>query len=329
MSKQTASDQYHQQGVALISVLFVVVILTVLASQLLTQGWRDLDRTQWLQEQAQAYQYALGGEQLARQLLFADWQRLRSEGLNISPVPGPPSLYQPERGEIRLKITDLQGQINLNNILQTSYQTMIQRFFHDALQQPQLMTLLADWADGDTLPRPGGQEDSFYLSQSQPYRAGNRLLAHWSELNLLDGSLSPDTLKNVSSWVSTLPKPTPVNINTLTSERATVIHPGLSAAQLEASRAQGAFTSTNDFLQSTITAGLEILPTTITVNSEFYEATVLATRGDFQQALSSRFYMNPANGKIDLLDRSFLISTVQRQQLQGFEDFQDETDTAL
>lgn len=318
---------HRQRGVALLSVLFVVVVLTALVSQLLTLGWRDLERTQWLQDQAQAYQYALGGEQLARQILHADGQALREEGINISPVPPPPARYHPDRGEIRLQITDLQGRLNLNNAQRTDQQGLVGRFFSQALQQPQLVAPLTDWVDSDTLPRPGGQEDNHYLSQPQPYRGGNRLMSHWSELNMLDSNINSDMLRSASSWLTTLPRPTPLNINTLSGEIASIIHPGLSAAQLDAARMQGPFPAINAFLQDPTTAGLEINTTALTVNSEFFQATVLATRGEFQQPLVSRFFFS--NGEIDLLDRSPLIGTAARQKLQGYKEFQDETDTAF
>jgi len=320
---------HRQQGIALLSVLFVVVILTVLVSQLLTLGWRNLERTQWLQDQAQAYQYALGGEQLARQILFVRWQALREEGLNISPIPGPPARYQPDRGEIRLQITDLQGRLNLNNIQDGNRRSTLQRFFADTVQQPQLIAPLADWTDGDSLPRAGGQEDSHYLSQSQPYRAGNRLLAHWNELKLLESNLEPDAFSHLGPWLTTLPGTTPLNINTLAAELATLIHPGLSPVQLAASQVQGGFQSTQAFLQNPITAGLEIDTGAITVTSGFFQAAVLATHGGFEQSLVSRFYFNPVTGDIDLLDRSLLMATLQQRQLQDFTDFQDDTDTAL
>src|SRR5690606_296502 len=160
--------------------------------------------------------------------------------------------------------------------------------------------------DGDSLPRAGGQADSHYLSQSQPYRAGNRRLAHWNELKLLASNLEPDALSPPGPSPRTPPGAPPPTTHTLAAGRPTLPHPGLSPAQLAASQVQGGFQSTQAFLQNPITAGLEIDTGAITVTSGFFQAAVLATHGGFEQSLVSRFYFNPVTGDIDLLDRSLL-----------------------
>lgn len=106
----------RENGAALISVLLIFTIITILVSQLITRSQADIERTYWLTTEAQAYQYAVGGELLARQVLHSQYQALKSEGLTMSPVPELLPLYQPDHGEMAVEIIDLQGLINLNNI---------------------------------------------------------------------------------------------------------------------------------------------------------------------------------------------------------------------
>jgi general secretion pathway protein K len=107
----------RERGAALITVMLVVCWAAVILMGMLSRQALDVQRTENLLDQAQAYAYAQGAEELARQVLAADaralpgvdhpgqaWARLR-EG-----VPA-------ERGTLEFTIEDLQGRFNLNALL--------------------------------------------------------------------------------------------------------------------------------------------------------------------------------------------------------------------
>jgi len=204
------------KGAALISVLLIFAIITILATQLITRSQADIERTRWLITEAQAYQYALGGEALARQILWQQHQDLKSKGGTASPIPQLLPVYQPDNGQMAIEIVDLQGRINLNNISgQQIQRRAIENLFKGVLLKPRLTTLLADWADSDTTPQAGGAEDFHYLSLEMPYRAGNKPLADRSELQLLP-DITHEEYLNVEEYLTALKAPTTININTLT-----------------------------------------------------------------------------------------------------------------
>ncbi|MCK9503787.1 MAG: type II secretion system minor pseudopilin GspK [Porticoccaceae bacterium] len=306
---------WNQRGIALISVLFVVVVITLLLSQLLTQRWSDIEHTRWLVEDAQAYQYALGGEQLARQILYDDQQNLKAQGLFISPLPRPISMYEPDHGEIRLKITDLKGLINLNSI-NSGGETLINRFMTEFLQQPQGTSILGDWIDNDNLPRPGGAEDSDYLSSQPSYRNANRNLTDSSELHALEG-MNSDLLNQTEHWLVALDNSPTININTMPSQLVTLIHPTISASEFEIARNSfpSGFGSVATFMTSELMAGLTFDASLLTTTSSFFSASVSASAGKTVVNLSSRFRIDGATGKIILLDRNFLIQPTLKRQL--------------
>ena len=62
----------HQRGVALITVLLVVTLAAVITSEVVSRLYFHIQRIDNQQARAQAYQYALGGEELVRQLLYQD-----------------------------------------------------------------------------------------------------------------------------------------------------------------------------------------------------------------------------------------------------------------
>ncbi len=105
------------KGVALITVMLVFAIASAIAITLVSRQHRDIVRTTALLNQMQAEEYALGAEELARQILAEDgqtnpdivylsqrWASLQ----NTLPI---------ENGEIILHIDDLQGRFNLNSLI--------------------------------------------------------------------------------------------------------------------------------------------------------------------------------------------------------------------
>lgn len=63
----------RSRGVALISVLLIVALATTLAHQMAARHSLSIAQSRLLISASQARQYALGGEEYARQILYADW----------------------------------------------------------------------------------------------------------------------------------------------------------------------------------------------------------------------------------------------------------------
>lgn len=295
-----------QTGVALISVLLVFAIITILASQLITRTQMDIERTRWLVTEAQAYQYALGGEAIARQLIYTGQETLKAEGHDVSFVPKKLPAFQPDHGKIAVEIIDEQGLLNINNINgNTEHRQILSRFFANILQKPELSSYLSDWVDTDSSPQPGGAEDFSYFSHEPPYRTANRPVSELSELMALPEVVNKD-YEAASSLLSALPEATSININTAPEGVLSTIHPELSGSQIVNYREQypPGFTSVESFLASDITAGLSIENAPITVKSAYFSAKVRANVNDRVIWLHSRFIFDHESMSIKLISRS-------------------------
>lgn len=110
----------NEPGIALITVMFVFILTSTLVTAMLARQQLDMLRSANMIDQAQAYQYALGAEELARQVLAEDakltpdidypgqaWAQL-SAGVPV------------ERGTLSFALEDLQGRFNLNTLITTS-----------------------------------------------------------------------------------------------------------------------------------------------------------------------------------------------------------------
>lgn len=107
----------NEKGVALITVMLVFVIAAGIAMSMLSRQQLDIARTANLLEQTQAYQYALGAEELARQTLYEN--AIKSPGLDHSGQSW--AMMQKgfpiENGQVDITVEDLQGKFNLNSLL--------------------------------------------------------------------------------------------------------------------------------------------------------------------------------------------------------------------
>ena len=75
----TRGSYPRQTGVALISVLLIVVIATVLGVAMTREQNHAITRARLALEQTRVHQYALGGEELARQILHTDFIEAREK----------------------------------------------------------------------------------------------------------------------------------------------------------------------------------------------------------------------------------------------------------
>jgi general secretion pathway protein K len=319
-----------ENGAALISVLLIFTLITILASQLITRSQADIERTYWLTSEAQAYQYALGGEVLARQVLYSKYQALKSEGLSLSPVPELLPPYQPDHGEIAVEIVDLQGLINLNNIKGNPEQRKISvRLFNHLLRKPELPPLLADWVDADSSPQAGGGEDYLYLTFEPSYRTANRPISDPSELMALPGMEFEDYVE-VSGFLSALNQPTALNLNTAPAEVLSLIDAELSGEQVANHRelSPNGFTSVEEFLLSDMAAGLNLAPSALTVTSGYYGVKIRASINERIVWLYVRLRFDNETGQITLIDRtptqSLSLNTLSLEAMETTDSDQDD-----
>ncbi|MEZ5523952.1 MAG: type II secretion system minor pseudopilin GspK [Pseudomonadales bacterium] len=300
----------HQQGVALISVLLVMAIATVIASEVASRVSFHIQRTDNQQTRAQAYQYALGGEALVRQVLHEDLENSEYDHLGEKWATLKP-LYKFDQGQLKIQLVDLQSRLNINNLVtregllnEPAYIQFL-KLFNTLALDPQLLDTLVDWLDKDSTPKTINSEDTGYLASETPYRAANRPLAHLSELALLQGWTQKD-IDQLAPFVIALPTATRINVNTASatvlSTLAEKLTP-LNSANLVASQQNGGFQSMDEFLAHDQLAGIAVNSAAADIHSDYFSAYVVSDFADKTVHLHSIFYRNPASGEIKLVSR--------------------------
>ena len=231
-SMYKGSGQYvRQKGVALITALLIVALVSVTAVAMTSRQQLDIRRTANILQGDQAYVFALGGEAFAKQVLKKDDAKVDHKEEDWA-TQLPPMPFQ--GGILQFTLDDLNSRFNLNNLVKQGKRSDndVARFAQlinvlkdkdeasDEFKQiisSELANAVVDWIDADNDAQPGGAEDNDYLERERPYRAANQLMVSPSELMLVKG-FTPGIYKAIQPYVIALPVRTKINVNTATNE---------------------------------------------------------------------------------------------------------------
>jgi general secretion pathway protein K len=270
-----------QSGVALVTALLVVSVVTVAAVAMATRQHIDVRRTGNLIHGEQAYDYAVAAESWARVILRRDLQDNDYDSLADDWATALPPLAV-EGGQVDGAVEDLQGRFNLNNLVDPGSQgegagneesiAYYKRLLDLLGLELALADALLDWLDADVNARyPNGAEDEFYLLLERPYRAANRLLVSVSELRLVKG-YDPPAIELLLPHVTALPEETSINVNTATPLVLQALNAELTESDVSGlivDRGETGYENINDFLSHNSLAGLE-LDVDVDVTSDFF-----------------------------------------------------------
>lgn len=305
----------NSSGVALITILLVVVIATVLGVSMTTDQHFAISRAQTFQSQSVVKQYALGGEELARQILYQDFLDAPEVDHLGESWAAENLKFDFEEGEIELKITDLQGSINVNSLLIEGgdarvAKSRVQTIFSEQGADPIFVDRIKDWIDEDNGVSGVGAEDFDYLGLDRPYRTANQKMVNVSELRLvLD--MDRETFELISPYIAAVANPNvDININTASPIVLQAVAPGLdrsSAESITASRDNGTpYNSVEDFFadpaQNQTSANNANL-TGLSVQSSFFQVSVRARFQDRFGYLTSVIQRDRTNGTLRVIYR--------------------------
>jgi len=307
--------RFHQNGVALITILLVVVIATVLGVSMVTEQKFAINRAQTTFGQTVARQYSLGGEELARQILhqdFVDSPDTDHLGENWALEV---SKFEFEDGEVIFHIEDLQAKFNLNSLIQNGAGGQItrQRFItllNELALDRSFADRIIDWIDLNETVSPLGAESYDYLGLERPYRSADKLMVDSSELRLIL-ELQKEQYQALSPFVTSLMNPaTSINVNTITPQMMVVLAPGLSldiAESIVSNRNDGnPYGSVADFTgDPALGEGANTIKVQgLSVQSNFFQVNIRARYQDRFANLTSIIQRDPVDGSMQVIYRN-------------------------
>lgn len=212
----------RQRGIAVITAILVVALVASAASFMAWQQQLWVRQVENLNTQAQSRAVVLAALQWARSALAQDARENQVDHLDegwaqpLTPLPV-------DGGELAGSVADQQGLFNLNSVVRDGKTSatdlaVFRRLLELLDLPPDLANAVVDWIDPDgEVSYPGGAEDMDYLGLEPPYRAGNRALTSVDGLARVKG-FDAETLARLRPFVTALPAPTQVNVNTAPAE---------------------------------------------------------------------------------------------------------------
>lgn len=300
-------------------VLFVFALVTILASGMISRQSLFIKKASNTLTQSQAYEYALGAEQVARQILRVDWDDDKKDNKfvdGLDEVWGKGAAGFPiDYGVIEAQIDDLQGRLNINSLVNSdgSKDTAVIERFNNLFQvlgiEEITVEKLVDWIDENTdQDSMDGAEDGEYLIKEKPYRTGNQPFVSTSELMLIEG-MTPEIYKKILPHVAALPSGIKaINVNTCSLEVLRSLAKGKVLSEKEGQaiinqREESSFEKVDDFKARPEYAGLQ-LNGVFSVNSEVFMVSSKVTLADRVSRLISVLYRDSKDGKLTLMERN-------------------------
>ncbi len=316
----------RQQGVALITVLLIISLVTIISVELSDKLQLETRRTENLINYEQALQYAYGAETLAITILQDDIED--DPGLDhLGEIWATKGVIFPiSNGDITGEIRDLNSCLNINSVVTASNNGWVSekslpgRILYTrllaTLELPELLVdSLVDWIDSDDQPSGiGGAEDIDYGSREWPYRTANTLLADITELRAIQG-YTDDVYDRIEPYLCALPDPgiLDININTIspdTPELLMILVPHVqksTVVEILARRPIGGYKKTDDFWKLEELNNTEpdaVGKSVITVNSKLFMLRTRSKVGRSQATLNSVLSRNIYEG-VKVIYRNF------------------------
>jgi general secretion pathway protein K len=274
----------RQKGVAVIMAILIVALAAMVASALMWEQSLWLRQVENENNRAEANAIAIAGTTLAAAILNNDARNIVDlQGVWSQPLPPMPV----DSGEISGFIQDQQGFFNLNNLVNNGKIDQDQKAIFERLLglldiPAELGNSLADWiSDDNETQDPGGTEDAYYLGLHPPYRAAHRMLTEVDDLSKVRG-FNSNYIHRLTPFVTVLPRPTRININTAPPEVLYAIVEGITlpeARTLTAVRDQSPFSSIGNFRSALPRIALSVADSNVSIASHFFLVTVNAHFG--------------------------------------------------
>lgn len=331
------SKYQKQAGVALITVMLIVALCAVIASQMTARMQMQVQRSANVTFNQQAYWYAMGAEAFAKRVLITAFNK-KSDVTHLDQVWAQgKTTYPVDFGDISGEIIDLQSCLNLNALraplttpasspptannnkvpARLAFEVLLSSIeLEEDISQFEIDSMadaLTDWLDENShITGSGGAEDDDYASREFPYLAANNFLASVNELRVVT-HFTPAIINGIKPYVCIIPASDQhkININTLSTEQPELLQALLNstleeAEQILTARPDEGFETIEDFHNLNEVTQLNLtdkIKEQFVVDSEYFTLKASATFNNSFFAMNS--VMKITNNKeIDVISRT-------------------------
>ena len=286
-----------QRGVALLTILLLVVSITVVAGAMLASQKIAIRRSGLLFDQNQLLQDIDAGQQLAVTMIRADAKLNDTDSQqDIWAKPIPP--YTLGIHSIAIELRDEASRFNINNlyhngVVDTAALAVFQRLLTQLNLEPDIAIAVLDYQDADSeVYEDGGDESVVYTQQSNNSVSSNsasndlpnQALINIDQLQNVKG-VDAEVLAALRPYITVVPHYLPININTASPALLAALVEGATSQQMQTVvelREKQIFESIDGLWQLPMLSNLDekqqkALTPLIAVDSQAFTALITAT----------------------------------------------------
>lgn len=199
---------FNDRGIALILILWVLTLLSVMATQFAYSMRNEASITRNFREETEAHYFSKAGVHLAiREILQEVGVHTKDPSGNLTFFKIPPVQTEDEvilpsapnrsgiqvgaegLGLVEYEIQDEDGKLNLNGLDDQKTKLLLKQCggMEEGAELDELVNSIMDWKDADKNHRAGGAEDSYYESLDPPYQSKDANFDTLEELLLVKG----------------------------------------------------------------------------------------------------------------------------------------------
>ncbi|MYD42850.1 MAG: general secretion pathway protein GspK [Gammaproteobacteria bacterium] len=299
------------RGVALISILLVVVLMSTLTFQVYSHQNIVTAQTRVVFEANQMRHGILASEILAVELLSQDWEdeSSRSRDDPFEPWAREQPVLEVAVGSLQYRVLDLNNRINLNavaNKANTTAAAAFARILQDIGGSGELLAMWQDWIDTDDVRSLiggyQGREELDWLGHTPSFRTPNQLASDLSELRVFT-PWDMDIYRELGQYVVVLPTTElKINVNTAPPKVLNALLP-LAATQLSERASTRNFGSVEAFTE--LYVDFESVSQRLSVQSDFFEVRATLLGASSRMDLTSYLFRDPSTGSCHVFRRDF------------------------
>ena len=281
-----------QRGVALLTILLLVVSITVVAGAMLASQKIAIRRSGLLFDQNQLSQDINAGQQLAITMIRADDKLNDTDSeQDIWAQPLPPYLLA--NHSISIELRDEASRFNINNLYQngavdSAALAIFQRLLIQLNLEPDIAIAVLDYQDTDSnVYQDGGDESVVYAQQSSGSASKtlpNQALVSVDQLQEIPG-VNAEVLAALRPHITAVPYYVPINVNTASPVLLAALIDGATSQQMQGlvdMRAKQALASIDDVWKLPMLSSLnddqrKALKPLLAVDSQAFMALITAT----------------------------------------------------
>lgn len=283
---------HSQRGVALLTILLLVVSITVVAGAMLASQKIAIRRSGLLFDQNQLSQDINAGQQLAITMIRADDKLNDTDSeQDIWAQPLPPYLLA--NHSISIELRDEASRFNINNLYQngavdSAALAIFQRLLTQLNLESDIAIAILDYQDTDSdVYQDGGDESVVYSRQtsgSASKNLPNQALVSVDQLQEIRG-VNAEILAALRPYITAVPYYLPINVNTASPVLLAALIDGATSQQMQGlvdTRAKQALASIDDVWQLPMLSSLnndqrKALIPLLAVDSQAFMALITAT----------------------------------------------------